>query len=191
MIYQADTPVSGCSPEQVARTETEMLTNVIKSGTGTRARLDRPAAGKTGTTDNNSDAWFVGYTPQYTAAVWMGDWERSEVYMNNVGGIRVTGGTYPAEIWAAFMKPAHETLPVVQFTAPDENQWPGAQKIDEFGRVLLARFRRPAHRGARRPTDDDDTGPVVARADPPVAPAASRTPAAGGAGRPAPGRGMT
>ena len=108
VIYQADTSGQRVLPEQVARTETEMLTNVIKSGTGTRARLDRPAAGKTGTTDNNSDAWFVGYTPQYTAAVWMGDWERSDVYMNNVGGIRVTGGSYPAEIWAAFMKPAHE-----------------------------------------------------------------------------------
>ena len=96
MVYQADTSGQRVLPEQVARTETEMLTNVIKSGTGTRARLDRPAAGKTGTTDNNSDAWFVGYTPQYTAAVWMGDWERSDAYMNNVGGIRVTGGSYPA-----------------------------------------------------------------------------------------------
>ena len=60
VIYQADTAGQRVLPEQVARTETEMLTGVIKSGTGTAARLDRPAAGKTGTTDNNSDAWFVG-----------------------------------------------------------------------------------------------------------------------------------
>jgi penicillin-binding protein 1A len=173
LIYQADTAGQRVLPEQVARTETEMLTNVIKSGTGTRARLDRPAAGKTGTTDNNSDAWFVGYTPQYTVAVWMGDWERSDNYMNNVGGIRVTGGTYPAEIWAAFMKPAHENLPVEQFTPPDEKQWPGAQKIDEFGRSYSREFAErsaPKTTAPTNPTAPPDSTPPAA--DPPVAPAA-------------------
>ena len=130
---------------------------MIQNGTGEAAQLDRPAAGKTGTTDNNSDAWFVGYTPQYTAAVWMGDWERSDVYMNNVGGRRVSGGSYPAEIWAAFMQPAHENLPVVQFNPPDEAQWPGAQRIDEFGRSYTRDFaERSTPRAAptpdRRPT---------------------------------------
>jgi membrane peptidoglycan carboxypeptidase len=134
VIYQAESAGQRVLPEQIARTETEILQGVIRNGTGTRARLDRPAAGKTGTTDNNSDAWFVGYTPQYTAAVWMGDWESSTEVMTNVGGIRVQGGTYPARIWAAFMGPAHENLPAIEFTAPDEKQWPRAQGIDEEGR---------------------------------------------------------
>jgi penicillin-binding protein 1A len=164
LIYQADTTGERVLSEQVARTETEMLTNVIKSGTGTAARLDRPAAGKTGTTDNNSDAWFVGYTPQFTAAVWMGDWERSDVYMNNVGGRRVSGGSYPAEIWAAFMQPAHQNLPVVQFIAPDERQWPGAQKIDEFGRSYSRDF---AERSTPR-TSPGTTAPASPESTPPA-----------------------
>jgi membrane peptidoglycan carboxypeptidase len=117
-------------PVEVARTETDILQGVIKSGTGTAARLSRPAAGKTGTTDDNADAWFVGYTPQYTAAVWMGNPD-GRVPMNNVGGRRVQGGTYPAETWAAFMKPVMEPLPVVEFTPPNEELWPPAGSISE------------------------------------------------------------
>ena len=123
----------------VARTETQMLTRVVTSGTGTAARLDRPAAGKTGTTDDNADAWFVGYTPQYTAAVWMGHPD-GRVPMNNVGGIRVQGGTYPARIWAAFMKPVHESLPVIDFFPPDDNLWPTPQTISEDGRSTGRRY---------------------------------------------------
>jgi len=153
-------------------TLTGILEQVIQRGTGTRAKLDRPAAGKTGTTDNNSDAWFVGYTPQYTAAVWMGDWERSDVYMNNVGGVRVTGGSYPAEIWAAFMKPAHANLPVEQFTEPDKSQWPGAQKIDEFGRSYSREFAEPAQPRSTTPKTTAAPDATSPAADPPVAPVA-------------------
>ena len=56
----------------VVDTLTSILEQVIERGTGTRAKLDRPAAGKTGTTDDNSDAWFAGYTPQLATAVWVG-----------------------------------------------------------------------------------------------------------------------
>jgi penicillin-binding protein 1A len=172
VIYQADTAGERVLPEQVARTETEMLSGVIESGTGTRARLDRPAAGKTGTTDDNSDAWFVGYTPQFTAAVWMGAWD-ARIPMNNVGGIRVQGGTYPARIWSAFMQPAHENLPVLDFTGPDERQWPTAQRIDEFGRAYTRDFAdRPAAPAATTtappaPTPPTDA-PVEPQGEPPV-----------------------
>jgi penicillin-binding protein 1A len=136
IIYQADTSGTRVISEQNARTETQILTGVITSGTGTRAKIDRPAAGKTGTTTDYTDAWFVGYTPQYTTAVWMGSFEGTSGanQMRNVGGIAVTGGSYPARIWAAFMSGASKDLPVMQFTPPDEKQWPAAQKIDEFGR---------------------------------------------------------
>ena len=84
--------------------ETDILRNVITNGTGTRARLDgdRDAAGKTGTTDDHTDAWFLGYTPQLATVVWMGDPAR-RTPMTSVGGIQVFGGTYPARIWKAFM----------------------------------------------------------------------------------------
>src|SRR4029453_17361708 len=105
VIYQADTSGTRVISEQNARTETQILTGVITDGTGTRARIDRPAAGKTGTTTDYTDAWFVGYTPQYTTAVWMGSFEGTSGpnQMRNVGGIALTGGSYQARIWAAFM----------------------------------------------------------------------------------------
>ena len=118
---------------EVARTETQMLTGVLENGTASGLSIRRPAAGKTGTTDKNVDAWFIGYTPQLTTAVWMGD-PAGENSMSNVGGISVFGATYPADIWKAFMEAAHANLPVADFTPPNEALWPPSQGIDEFGR---------------------------------------------------------
>jgi penicillin-binding protein 1A len=74
-------------------------------------------AGKTGTAQNHQDAWFVGYTPQLATAVWMGD-VNGERPMLGIGGINVTGGSYPARIWHDFMASAHAGLPIVAFPAP-------------------------------------------------------------------------
>jgi penicillin-binding protein 1A len=130
-----ETPTSGrrILSAQVARSETQMLTGVLKNGTASGLSIDRPAAGKTGTTDQNQDAWFIGYTPQITTAVWMGD-PNAETPMTSVGGISVFGATYPADIWAAFMKAAHKDLPVVKLIPPNEAKWPEQQQIDELGR---------------------------------------------------------
>ncbi len=84
---------------------TDVLKGVVRSGTGTAAQIGRPEAGKTGTTQDFRDAWFIGYTPQLSTAVWMGD-PQQEVPMQDVGGIRVTGGSYPARIWHDFMAAA-------------------------------------------------------------------------------------
>jgi penicillin-binding protein 1A len=120
---------------QNAETETQMLTGVITHGTASgSANIGRPAAGKTGTTDQHSDAWFIGYTPQLTAAVWMG-YPDSESSMVPVLG-HVFGGTYPAQMWAAFMNSALANQPVAQFTQPDQSLWPAAQFIDVTGRSL-------------------------------------------------------
>ena len=87
----------------------------MKSGTATRARLNQqPAAGKTGTTEENYDAWFVGFTPYLTTAVWMGN-PNEQVSMANLGGVANFGGTYPAMIWKAYNEPVHAALPVAQF----------------------------------------------------------------------------
>ena len=105
-----------------ARTVNEMLGRAVASGTGTRARFAdrRPMAGKTGTTSNYADAWFVGYTPELSTAVWMGSPVGTEDKMTNVGGIRVTGGSYPARIWQAFMGPVLDGRPHTDFPDPPE-----------------------------------------------------------------------
>jgi penicillin-binding protein 1A len=86
---------------------TSILQNVVVSGTGKRAALgDRPVAGKTGTTDNYGDAWFVGYTPQLAVAVWVGYPDELKPMLTEFGGKPVAGGTLPAQIWKEFMSVA-------------------------------------------------------------------------------------
>jgi penicillin-binding protein 1A len=99
---------------------TEALQGVVEAGTATRARLDRPVAAKTGTTNDYADAWLVGYTPQVTAAVWVGH-SAGKVPMRNVAGVRaVTGGSVPASIWRAVMAAVHHARPPAQFPAAPE-----------------------------------------------------------------------
>ena len=103
VLWEPDRP----EPEEdavdpdVSRTVTEALRGVIDHGTGTAADIGRPAAGKTGTTQDNVDAWFAGYVPGYTAVVWMG-------YPDPTPMDGVTGGGMPAEIWQRFMSAAME-----------------------------------------------------------------------------------
>ncbi len=83
-----------------------MMSRVIEAGTGTRARLgDRPAAGKTGTTQEARDAWFLGFTADYVTGVWMGNDDNTPL-------TGVTGGGLPAEIWRETMERVHEGLPI-------------------------------------------------------------------------------
>jgi 1A family penicillin-binding protein len=96
---------------------TKVMEQVIERGTGRAADIGRPAAGKTGTTDDYADAWFVGYTPQLVAAVWVG-YPQGRVPMTSVHGIRVTGGSLPAAIWRTFMLAALDGAPVEDFELP-------------------------------------------------------------------------
>ena len=98
------TPKQVLTPDQSGLV-TYALQQVVAGGTGAEANFGRPAAGKTGTTQSNVDGWFVGYTPKLTAAVWMG-YPKSSKPMNDVHGIKVQGGTFPAKIWKAFMTAA-------------------------------------------------------------------------------------
>jgi penicillin-binding protein 1A len=87
----------------VAAEAREILEQNITGGTGTHAIIGCPAAGKTGTTDNNTDAWFVGFTPRHTTAVWVG-YPNERIYMNGLYfGRNVDGGTFPADIWGDYM----------------------------------------------------------------------------------------
>jgi penicillin-binding protein 1A len=98
--------------QAVADTVTDVTRGVLVSGTGRSASIGRPAAGKTGTTEDNGDAWFVGYTPTLSTAVWIGysDSRRS------LGSVQ--GGTIPARTWKAFMSQAVKDVPVTDFDKP-------------------------------------------------------------------------
>ncbi|MDR1061807.1 MAG: PBP1A family penicillin-binding protein, partial [Clostridiales bacterium] len=104
--------------EQAAFLMTSMLQDVVKSGTGTAAALsggDMPSAGKTGTTNDNADRWFVGYTPYYVAATWFG-------YDNSIKKITLSSGELDNAmlIWKAVMEKAHENLAPKEFAMPDQ-----------------------------------------------------------------------
>ena len=89
----------------------DILQKVVRQGTGRLAALsDRPAAGKTGTTENYGDAWFVGYTPQLAVAVWVGYPNTLRPMLTEFDGEAVAGGTYPAAIWKTFMESALKYL---------------------------------------------------------------------------------
>ncbi len=94
---------------EAARQLVFMMSQVVERGTGTRAQLPggRPAAGKTGTTQASRDAWFIGFTADYVAGVWMG-------YDDNTPLTGVTGGGLPAEIWRETMSRVHDGTPVRQ-----------------------------------------------------------------------------
>lgn len=96
------------------------LQRVVREGTGRGAAIGRPVAGKTGTTQENRDAWFVGYVPQLTTAVWNGFLDNSP--MQNVHGRQVTGGSFPASIFADTMRVALEGTPALPLhtASPDE-----------------------------------------------------------------------
>jgi penicillin-binding protein 1A len=104
-------------PDWVAATVTDILRQNVLYGTGTAANFGRPAAGKTGTTDDHGDAWFCGYLPNLEATVWVG-YPQGEIPMENVHGIAVAGGSFPAEIWRRFMEQAVRYSPAQDFSQP-------------------------------------------------------------------------
>ena len=120
---------------------TRTLTGVVSGGTATAADIGRPVAGKTGTTQDHRDAWFAGYTPQLATVVWMGypiekgpdkkvgsgdDFVPLMHYCSNaarcrpVDGIEVTGGSFPADVWAAFMGRVMQAYDVKYFVQPSD-----------------------------------------------------------------------
>ena len=101
----------------VAYEVTQILEDNILEGTGVGANIGRPAAGKTGTTDNHADAWFSGFVPQLETTVWVG-YPQGEIPMDNVHGIAVAGGTFPATIWKLFMESALQSSPALDWRQP-------------------------------------------------------------------------
>ncbi len=128
VVYEANPASKQVLDPNVAAQANEILQQVVQRGTGTRANIGRPAAGKTGTSENLADAWFVGYTPQLATSVWVG-YPKSKVPMNSVHGISVTGGSFPAQIWRAFMSYALRNTPPTAFVAPMGKERPKPQSV--------------------------------------------------------------
>ncbi len=119
VLYQAKAETQEVFSKEVMADLTYALKGVVTGGTGAAAlALGRPAAGKTGTSQSNASAWFSAYTPQLAASVALFRDSASES-LNGIGGLNsVTGGTFPAKIWTAFMKGALKGQPIMDFPAP-------------------------------------------------------------------------
>ncbi|MFG2998107.1 transglycosylase domain-containing protein [Streptomyces sp. NPDC048340] len=155
----------------IADNITKVLRNVVENGTGKKAmKLGRPAAGKTGTTDDNKSAWFVGYTPELSTSVALfrsdPNAEKKELLsMKGVGDIpSLHGGDIPAEIWTKYMKDALNGVPEKDFPEPDK-----------IGVTADAS-------GAPSPTPSTSPSPSASMVTPPPSsePPASPTPSKGG-----------
>ena len=121
VMYSGEDPGRRVMSAGVAAQADAAFQAVVQAGTGTGAAIaGRPVAGKTGTTNQNVDAWFNGFTPQMETTVWMGN-PTAEVPMSDVGGIAVYGGTYPAHTWHDYMAAALGSQPVAGFPALPSN----------------------------------------------------------------------
>ncbi len=140
-------------PVPYAQQMTSMLRETVESGTAHGARLlPRVAAGKTGTSQDYRDGWFMGFTDQITAGVWMGN-------DNNSPMNEVTGGLLPVDVWKAFMDAAHKDLPREDLSVPeietDEDQ---ASDSMVFYGGLAAAFRRERDLASGAPAPDAVAG---------------------------------
>jgi penicillin-binding protein 1A len=169
--------------EPVTYEVTRILEGNIESGTGTEAQIGRPAAGKTGTTDDYSDAWFAGYTPQLAAAVWVG-YPRGRVPMTDVHGIEVAGGTFPAAIWGKFMQQALDGVAGADWARPggtvDWKRWCGRYQFAPTYRQARPEAGCPKPKPkppTPKPVPMPTTGKQTTTAAPPPPPPPSRQPA--------------
>jgi penicillin-binding protein 1A len=164
---------------------TSILQTVVSDGTGKRAALsDRSVAGKTGTTENYGDAWFVGYTPQLAVAVWVGYPKELRPMLTEFEGGPVAGGTYPAEIWKTFSTraleileepPEYFTAPVGEYSAPYEVVFREGKWFLDNGNCRDTRLvvyvvgSEPAHEADCKPDEVDVPAVVGAKLDDAVA----------------------
>ena len=154
---QIPLPAQACTQvleQPVADTVNQILAGAVENGTGTAARIGRPVAGKTGTTNESRAAWFVGYTPQLATAVWIGDpgapgrevKPMRNVRINGTRYRQVFGGTIPAPIFRNTMRAALDGVDVVRFERPDRSFFQAAEvevpdvrglSLDDAERTLI------------------------------------------------------
>ncbi len=188
VIYQHQAAPERIVTQQTARLVTEVLVANVTGGTGRNARIrsGQPAAGKTGTTNDATDVWFVGYTPQLATAVWMGAPEGA-ISLANAGLGGATGGRYPAKTWGTYYSLLMDDQPTVAFREPDsERRGKSVGKIPyEVGGSSQPRSSRP--RGSTTTTTPGGNtgtttpgGSTPTTAPPATSPPASAPPDPGG-----------
>jgi penicillin-binding protein 1A len=166
LLEQAHPAVHDVVQPDVARTRTAMLEDVVQFGTGMPARaLGRPAGGKTGTTNDFTDAWFIGFTPQLTAGVWVG-YDDKAVSL----GKPETGAIAALPIWLEFMQAALASKPIETF----QNVVP----LEQLALTKTVHVDTPdsAPTEAGEVPRGNDTVPAIDTKPPGIAPA-SKTPA--------------
>jgi len=155
--------------EATADNVTDVLQGVITSGTAQGRGIGRPAAGKTGTTQDNRDSWFVGYTPTLSSAVFMG-WDPPPPLdaSYRVKGRALTGGSFPAEAWQRFMQRALEGVPITEFSEPAPIRDVASEEIQRERRGFAPKARMG-------PSGTPAGGPYVVQAEQPEAPMPTTT----------------
>ncbi len=118
-IWEPVPVVTEAMDKSIAQSVTAALTETVLRGTGQQAKIGRPIAGKTGTSQQHRDAWFVGYTPELSAAVWVGYAEGQVAMEPPTTPFTITGGTWPAQIWARFASGALAGTPYGQLPTAD------------------------------------------------------------------------
>ena len=184
VIDEANPEQHNVISESSAADLTSMLQDVIRAGTGRRASIGRPAAGKTGTTSDYHDAWFVGYTPDLVASVWIGNDDNT-----SLGGIY--GGTVPATIWKNFMTEALKGTPAKDF---DGSESSGGDSIgsleDDKSTAVTKKSTAPAKKeekpAEKKSKDEGKKQPGQQPAAPQGQAPASAPASAGGGGGAAP-----
>ncbi len=167
LLEEAHPEVHDVVSPEVARTMTAMLEEVVQFGTGIQAKqLGRPSAGKTGTTQDYTDAWFIGFTPQITSGVWVG-YDDKQISL----GKKETGARAALPIWMQFMKNALEGQPEVEFA----NVVPLEQQANEHEVHVDTPDTAPTEDEPRAPKEKP---PTVIPPTPPPPPAKTSTSAA-------------
>jgi penicillin-binding protein 1A len=148
---KADLPAGYALSPQTAYIMTHLLKQVITSGTGRRAAaINRPAAGKTGTTNDNHDAWFIGFTPTLVAGIWLGFDDAGSTL-----GLSEEGGHAASPVWLSFMQKALDETPITDFKVPEGVVF--AQIDPKTGKLATAKTKDAVFEVFREGTEPKET----------------------------------
>ena len=120
LLYSSQVSTKRVINQDVDRLTVELLQSTVQSGSGKRANIGRPAAVKTGTTQGHGDAWFAGFTPEFTTVVWMGNRDNRDTLPN-----KETGGGLPAKLWASYTTDITKGVPSTRFKKADMDRFDG------------------------------------------------------------------